>query len=324
MTGLVSGLAGHIDGLLEVKHALGYPYTTSERHLRAFDAMCATEYPGQATLSRHMAMRWATSRPGEHVNGQLRRITPVRQLAKHMAGLGVDAYLIPPGIPGKQVRYRPHLYTHAELRAIFDAADQIVATPYGGCRHLIIPVVFRMIYCVGLRPGEARRLHRNDVDLTKGTVQIRESKGHKDRVVYLSADLHDYCRRYDATIRAHHPNRVAFFPNQSGGFYSACTLDHWFGQLLAVAEVTGTTGAGSPPRVYDLRHAHVMETVNRWVRAGRDPQALVMYLSLHLGHSNPEDTWYYFHLTPDFHADLRQVANISIESVLPEASHAHG
>lgn len=322
MTGLGSGLAPHIESLLDLKHAIGWPYTTSERHLRAFDAMCAAEYPGQTTLSRPMAMRWATGRPGEHVNGQMRRITPVRQLAKHMAGLGVDAYVIPSGIPGKQVRYRPHLYTPGELRAIFQAADRIDPSPHGGQRHIIIPAVFRMIYCLGLRPGEARRLHRTDVDLTRGTIHIRESKGHKDRLVFLSTDLHNYCRRYDATISVYHPERVAFFPNQTGGFYSPSTLDYWFHQLLAAATPPIVGVEGSRPRVYDLRHAHVVEVINRWTRAGHDPQALLAYLSLHLGHANPDDTWYYFHLAADFHPDLRALANTSIEATFPEASHA--
>jgi integrase len=157
MTGLVSSLAPHIESLLAVKHALGLPYTTSGRHLQVFDAMCAEHYPEQAELTRPMAMAWAKARAGEHVNGQMRRITPVRQLAKHMAMLGVQAYVIPAGIPGRQVRYCPHVYTPVELRAIFDAADQIRATPFGGRRELIIPAIFRMIYCLGLRPGEARR-----------------------------------------------------------------------------------------------------------------------------------------------------------------------
>ena len=99
---------------------------------------------------------------------------------------------------------------------IFDAADQIPVSPYGGQRQLLIPAIFRMIYCLGLRPGEAKRLHRNDVDLTRGTVSIRESKGHKDRIVFMSPDLHEYCRNYDAAISAYHPDRTAFFPNQSG------------------------------------------------------------------------------------------------------------
>lgn len=322
MTGFISGLAAPISSLLELKHAIGLPYQTSERHLRAFDAMCAHDYPGQDVLTRQMAMAWAAARPGEHVNSQMRRITPVRQLAKHMAGHGAPAYVIPQGIPGKGVRYRPHIFTHDQLRAIFDAADRIGASPFGGRRHLIIPVIFRMIYCLGLRPGEARRLHRNDVDLAHGTVRIRESKGHTDRLVFLSTDLHDYCRRYDAAISAYHRDRVPFFPNRRGQFYNRSSVNYWFHELLNAADHAVAAAPGSPPRPYDLRHAHVIEIINRWSRAGHDPEALVAYLSLHLGHTNTEDTWYYFHLAADFHPDLRALANTGIESILPEASHA--
>ena len=321
MSGLASGLAGHIEALLDVKHAMGLPYVTSERHLRNFDAMCAREFPGQRDLTRQMAMRWAAGRPGEHVNGQMRRITPVRQLAKHMAASGADAYVILPGVPGRQVRYRPHLFSPAELRAVFDAADRVAPSPWGGQRHVVVPAIFRTIYCLGLRPGEARRLSRNDVDLARGSVYIRESKGHKDRRVFMSADLHDYCRRYDAVISVSYPQRAAFFPDRSGGFCSASTIDRWFRQLVAAAVPDAGAGPGSPLRVYDLRHGHVVETVNRWTRAGKDPQALLAYLSMHLGHTNPEDTWYYFHLAADFHPDLRALANAAVEPTPPEARH---
>ena len=321
MNGFVSNLAAHIQVLLDVKHALGLPYEQSERHLHGFDALCARDFPGQSTLTQEMAMTWATARPGEHVNGQMRRISPVRQLAKHMSSLGVFAYVIPHGIPGRGIHYRPHIFSHQQLRAIFDAADQIPVSPYGGQRQLLIPAIFRMIYCLGLRPGEAKRLHRNDVDLTRGTVSIRESKGHKDRIVFMSPDLHEYCGNYDAAISAYHLDRTAFFPNQSGSFYSSSTLNCWFHELLTAAGTAVLASNGSPPRPYDLRHAHVIETINRWVLAGRDPEVLVTYLSLHLGHQNTQDTWYYFHLAADFHPDLRRLANTNIESTLPEASH---
>ena len=318
----VSGLAGHIYSMLELKHAIGLPYDTSERHLRSFDAMCAQNHPGQTTLTAEMGKEWVLARPGEHVNSQVRRITPVRQLGKLMIGLGVDAYVIPPGIPGKQIRYRPHIFSPGQLRAIFDAADAIRPTPYGGQRHLIIPAIFRMLYCLGLRPGEAIRLHRNDVDLGRGAVRVRESKGHKDRLVFMSNDLHEYCRGFDAAISAQHENRVAFFPNRSGSFYSLSTLSRWFGELLASAGPAVVATPGSAPRPYDLRHAHVVETINRWARAGQDPLEHLAYLSMHLGHTSPEHTLYYFHLAADFHPDLRRLANTGIESDLAEASHA--
>jgi len=319
MSGFYSGLAEPLRSLLEVKHALGLPYEESERHLHRFDQMCAEDFPGEVALTKEMAMAWAVARPAEHVNGQMRRMSPIRQLAKHMNGLGMTAYVIPSGIPGKQIRYRPHIFTHEQLRALFDAADSIQATSFGGRREVIIPVIFRMVYCLGLRPSEARTLHRNDVDLLRGTVNIRQSKGHKDRIVFLSPDLHEYCQNYDAAISAHHPDRMPFFPNRSGNFYSHCTIDYWFQQLLGAADPHIASSPGSPPRVYDLRHAHVVENINRWTVAGKDPESLVPYLSLHLGHSNTEDTWYYFHLAADFHPDLRRLANTGIEGALPEA-----
>lgn len=319
MNRFFSALAPQIHGLLELKHAMGLPYEASERHLLAFDSMCAQHYPGQSVLSREMAMEWVVQRPDEHVNGQMRRITPVRQLAKYIVSMGDDAYVIPKGIPGRQIHYRPHIFSHRELRALFDAADAIPASPYGGQCQLIIPVMFRMLYCLGLRPGEARKLHRNDVDLDRGSVLIRESKGHKDRLVFMSADLNEYCRRYDAAISSFHPDRIPFFPNHYGNFYNKGTPDLWFRELLTVVGPLIVSSPGSPPRPYDLRHAHVIERINRWVRAGRNPEVLVAYLSLHLGHSNTEDTWYYFHLAADFHPELRGIANTNIESVFPEA-----
>lgn len=317
----VSGLGVHILNLVDLKHALGLPYKTSQRHLRDFDAMCARHHPGEATLTAAMGKEWGAARPGEHVNSQMRRISPVRQLAKHMAGKGVDAYVIAPGVPGRQVRYRPHIFSSGQLRALFDAADQVTPSPHGGQRQLLIPAIFRMIYCLGLRPGEALHLHRGDVDLRRGAVHIRESKGHADRVVFMSPDLHEYCLAYDDAISAHHPDRMAFFPNHYGNCYHISTVSVWFRELLTSAGPAIPVRAGASPRPYDLRHAHVVETINRWARAGEDPSARVGYLSAHLGHTNPEHTWYYFHLAADFDPDLRRLANTSIEPDLAEASH---
>ncbi|MDR0593631.1 MAG: tyrosine-type recombinase/integrase, partial [Bifidobacteriaceae bacterium] len=220
MSGLASGLAPHIESLLVVKHALGLPYTCSERHLRAFDQMCAEHHPGETALTRQMAAEWAQARPGEHVNGQMRRITPVRQFGKHMARCGAQAHVIAAGIPGKKIRYTPHVFTHDELRALFTAADAIQPSPYGGPRHLVIPALFRTVYCVGLRPGEARRLAAGDADLAAGSLLVRESKGHKDRTVHMSPDLLEYLRGYDRRIAALQPDRAAFFPDRHGRPYS--------------------------------------------------------------------------------------------------------
>ena len=60
-----------------------------------------------------------------------------------------------------------------------------------------------ILYCTGLRFGEAVRLRLSDVDLERRTFFIRESKG-RSRIVAFGDDLADeikqYCVDRDRTV----------------------------------------------------------------------------------------------------------------------------
>jgi integrase len=250
----ISGLAPSIESLVKLKHDLGYDYDTSAQHLVGFDQMCAEQFPGQTSLTRSMAMMWAQRRPGEHPNGLLRRITPVRQLGKHMAGLGEHSFLIPARLPGGRTRYVPHVFTRAEIKALFEAVDACQRPPCGGWRDLVMPAMFRFLYCLGMRPSEARLLTVNDVNPGTGKVFIRESKGHKDRIVFMDDQLAAYVDSYDQAITKSCPNRTPFFPNQRGHYYSPSTPAVWFHEFFDQLNLPRQARTASPPRLYDLRY----------------------------------------------------------------------
>ena len=64
----------------------------------------------------------------------------------------------------------------------------------------VVPVIFRLMYCCGLRESEALNLSVSDVSLENGRIAIRESKGWKARNVFMSDELLTQCRKYDAVI----------------------------------------------------------------------------------------------------------------------------
>ena len=107
----------YIEGLIEQKKSIGYPYDSSTQKLKASGVFCMNNYPNETGLTKEIAMHWAEKRQDEHVNGLERRISPIRQLAKYINSIGIDAYIIPPGIPGKPIRYVPHIFTDQELQA---------------------------------------------------------------------------------------------------------------------------------------------------------------------------------------------------------------
>lgn len=56
----------YIEGLIEQKNSIGYPYDPSARILRMFDVFCMTNYPDETKLTQEIAMHWAEKREDEH------------------------------------------------------------------------------------------------------------------------------------------------------------------------------------------------------------------------------------------------------------------
>jgi len=314
-----SGIADFIQLLVSHKHACGFPYDTSERILGHFDSMVADRFPDAATVTKPMCDAWVGCRPGEHPNGLARRVTPIRQLAKFLNGTGVPAH-IPAPVPGRRIKYEPHIYTSTELTAFFHSIDACPPSVYSPTRQYVIPVLFRLLYCCGLRSSEARLLRVEDVDLDTGVVTIRESKGWSARIVALSNDLRGLCQRYDTVMGSVIPHREVFFPNKDGQPFTGSTIDTWFHEFWDHLPEAGLV-VGNPARVHDLRHTFAVDRLNQWVEQGHDLDSLYPYLSQYMGHSHYADTDYYLTLTASFYPQMDHLLSPVNADILPEVCH---
>jgi len=312
-----SPIGGCIAEFISQKRALGYPYLESARILHRFDTLIANQYPNTYTVTKEICDSWLRLNSAVHPNTLLRRVTPVRQLCKYMKGLGYDVYIIPGHIPNKQVKYEAHIYTTAELKAFFTAIDRCQPSPFSSTRRYVIPVIFRLLYCCGLRSSEVRLLKKADIDLETGKVAIRESKGWKSRIIYMSDDLLDVCREYDAIIESMLPGRSVFFPNKDGNSFGASTIDVWFHEFWDnLPESRAITG--NPARVHDFRHGYAVHRLNSWVKENQDINALYPYLSEYMGHTNFVETDYYLSLVEEFYPEMEKRLSSINDDILPE------
>lgn len=312
-----SKLCADFEAFISQKRASGYPYNTSAKVLGYLDTMIAEDYPDSSTLSKEICDAWIRKCSALHQNTLLRRVTPVRQFAKYLVGTGKSAYIIPGGIPRKQIRYDAHIFTEAELKSFFASIDSCKKSPFSPLRCYVIPVIFRLIYTCGLRASEARLLRTDDIDLSTGKIFIRESKGWESRIVFASEDMLDLLCRYDRIIRDTYTDRTAFFPNQSGDHYSKSTLDVWFHEFWDPLP-EAAMAKGNPPRVHDFRHSYCVYRLNKWVSEHEDLNALYPYLSEFMGHSNFADTDYYLTLAEPFYPEFESHMRPVNASILPE------
>jgi site-specific recombinase XerD len=117
--------------------------------------------------------------------------------------------------------------------------------------------MFLLMLRCGLRVGEVSRLPWSAIDLTQGTVRIENSKGHVDRVVYLSSDvakaLRQWHRLQAAEARYMFPSRLT---RQGGTPLSARQIRNRMTRYLTIA---GITKAYSP---HSLRHTFATQLLN--------------------------------------------------------------
>ena len=141
-----SKLRADFETFISQKRASGYAYNTSAMVLGYLDAMIADDYPDCSTLTKEICDAWISKCSVLHQNTLFRRVTPVRQFAKYLLGTGKFAYIIPGGIPRKQIRYDAHIFTETELKAFFASIDNCKKSPSSPLRCYVIPVIFRLIY----------------------------------------------------------------------------------------------------------------------------------------------------------------------------------
>jgi len=312
-------LADAIAALVGEKRAVGYKYHAEARVLARFEAFTRREFPGLDTLTEASVQAWITAARGRGVKPATLQglAAPTRELARWLGRRGVAAYLLPRAALPRPARYVPHIYTDAELAALFAQTDRCHYCPEVPLRHLVMPVLFRTIYACGLRCSEARLMRVADVDIDTGVLQIRDAKGGKDRQVPVSETLRNRLAGYHAHVAGQSGRREWFFPGaRPDQPLTLGNVYHNFRRFLWQAGISHG-GPGHGPRVHDLRHTMAVNNLRSWFAHERDVGALLPVLQAYLGHSSIADTGYYLHLTAESYPDITARVQQTIGDVVP-------
>jgi integrase len=143
-----------------------------------------------------------------------------------------------------------------------------------------------ILYCTGLRFGEALRLRMRDVDVDKAVLFIKTSKGRSRWVPFhpsLKHEMEQYlvARRRFASAR----RDDCFFVGVNGKHLPVGTASETVRRLLRKAGLKPAVGRVGP-RPYDLRHTFAVHRVERWYRAGVDVQRRLPWISAYMGHDD--------------------------------------
>jgi len=300
-------LRSKVDDYLAERRRLGFELRNMALALVSFASYA--EYVGhQGPLTTDVMADWARQDKAQNhsLGTWARRLKVLRPFTRWLRQFEPhtevpDASIFGP-VPG---RVAPHIYREAEIVELLVAARGL--NPQGGLRPATYEILFGLIASAGLRVSEALSLLDTDVDLSDGTLMVRQTKFAKSRLLPLHPSTVEALVRY-RQLRSQQVQTTTDTPFFVG------TRGHRLGQPLSDRQVHRVfnelrdqlgwvdRGAHGHPRIHDLRHSFAVRRLMLWHEQGIDVDQAMLTLSTYLGHAKISNTYWYLTGVPELMA----------------------
>jgi len=308
--GFRSRLANELQAFLDFKRSLGIQYVGAESMLRRFDRFVAQTFKRRRPIDLKVAIEaWLATfhcRPVTITNSFL----VIRKFCLFLRRRDPNSF-----VPDRDLaprvyasHYLPHIFSPAEIRILLDQIGKM-QHPF---RSRTYRALLLILYCTGLRTGEAVRLRIRDVDLREKVLRVEVSKAKSRWVPFeetLASELSDYLQQRSRINPVSEDSRFLVQPN--GSPCGRPSVTNAIIILLRQAGLKPRTGRVGP-RPYDTRHSFAVNRLTEWYRDGVDVQERLAWLSAYLGHDDLLGTQDYLQLTPE----LRRIVSTRHEDYI--------
>ncbi|MDD4369893.1 MAG: tyrosine-type recombinase/integrase [Anaerostipes sp.] len=314
--------SSYITDYIHQRRLSGFSFTTAPYWLSRFDRYCVLVNVTKPAVTKELFDSWSVKSKTENKTTQSSRIDAVRGFCIYLNAMGIASYI--PRNFTKAEKKVPYLMSDNEIHAFFEQVDAYETSSPAVDAFVRLAkeykILFRLIYCCGLRNSEACGLKYSDTDIDNGILTIRHSKGDKDRLVYLAKDVSELCGRYkDYLIRilGHEPEWL--FPGRDTEKPIPNTsVDRIFNKFWN--DTDSSKACDKKPTVHCLRHSFVIKRMNLWMASDMDLGVMMPYLSSYLGHAGTEETYYYYHQVEEAFESIKRKDKLS-SRVIPEVEY---
>lgn len=310
-----------IDDYISYKRSLGYKadnhYWKAYQRLYRFLSGYTVSTP--PVLTSEMVNAYIFQGKGKNKARTIHnRMSIIRQLALFMNLTNPGNFVFPKEriirIPKDD--FTPYVFTHEEVRKLDEGFQQLEKQAWSPFKHLVFTMLFRVLYCTGLRLSEALNLKLEDVDLDNGLLLIKKPKNNHDRQVPMSLSLWKEMKQYYSDMQFRDGHSVFLFPSPRKNHYESSSIVGTFKQIYRYCGIR--TEKGSLPRVHDLRHTFCTHALEQMVEQGTDVYCALPYLCEYVGHRDISSTNAYLRLLPEKFSSISAQLEAYCPALIPE------
>jgi integrase/recombinase XerD len=299
-------VAREMDRFLQFKRSLGYRYMREEFTLREFDRfLIAYAAANRGWQLSQAAIAWLSSKPGRKAISVSADAAVLRQFYRYLRRSSNPETVVEPIWPHLPTEscFLPYSLSEKHILILLTLCAGLKRPCF---RAALYRALILVLYCTGIRFGEALRLRMRDVDTRSAVLFIDTFKGRSRWVPFhrsLARELDRYLALRVKYAKADPDAR--FFVGVNQRRLPVETAARTFRLLFKSAGLKPETGRIGP-RPYDLRHAFAVHRLSRWYGQGVDLHTRLPWLSAYMGHVDIIGTETYLNTTPELLGTVRK------------------
>jgi len=296
-----SRLCSELRDFLLFKRNLGYRYSRSEFTLLEFDRFLRKAEMQHRKLRIDQAMvAWLASKPHRKPTSVSMDAAVLRQFCSYLKRQPASPLKHEPLWPQlpTQSKFMPYVLSEDDVKRLISLCATLTRPVF---RAPLFRMLLLVLYCTGIRFGEALQLRCGDVDVQAGVLFVRMFKGRARWVPFhrsLTREMEHYLLERQSFTGALTGPDERFFIGAKGKALSVSSDGHTIQKLFQKAGLKPARGRVGP-RPYDFRHTFAVQRLSSWYRQGADLYARLPWLSAYMGHDDILGTETYLTATPE-------------------------
>ncbi len=314
-----SSLASAMDAYIQDVKERGRQVKNADSPLRNFDRYLTSIGYDKTYVTEEVYANWCATLTNLNTRTVYTYKMRISLFCKYLNLVGRKGY-VPISPREVQCHHIPYIFTHEEMRRLFDVVDSWRDRAYpAGSIAFIMPVLLRVLYSTAARIGEVLQIRNKDIDFGRKVIVLRFTKNHVDRLIPINESLEKVLKQYmeyrsrlgikDVNV----PNGL-LFTNMEG---KPCRHQILWSRFQIILEIAGIPDqrVKYPPRIHDIRHTACVHSLSKMIQSGRDVYCCMPMLCSFMGHKEVSSTEYYLRLTKEVYPDLIQVDSIATSQI---------
>lgn len=303
-----SVFAPFINDFIYEKELQGCKATQLKWMLLEFDKFFTQTSKKELFISSDDVKSWAITRTCDNPSTLYHKYCALANFCRYMCLLGYECYI--PRRPRKRFpNYTPTIFTHEQMRRIFNVCDNLVMKEHHAQSIMIImPALIRTLYSTGIRISEALSVLNKDINFDRKVIVLNDTKNCCQRLAPINESLEQVLKQYISYRNRIPSPGVAnpeshLFVSSVGKSCSRRTVLTYFHRIIEECGIPRRCDQRGP-MVHEIRHSTAVHSLIKLTQAGVDIYCSLPLLATFMGHKKVLDTETYVRLTQEMYPEV--------------------